>query len=152
MITPKFAPTELSYKRTITSLFPSELNGDILTSVNHRSMLAFHQENGAVMTVGVRQYDIEVPYGVLDTVGIAVTRINEKPTLRFFVNAGLYLLEPAVHKYVKAGHRTDMTDLLNTLLSHGERVISFPISEAWLDIGRPDDYEKAQAQARSEAV
>lgn len=126
------------------------MNGDILTRINHRSMLVFHQENQAAMTVGVRQYDVQVPYGVLDTDGLEVTGVNEKPLFRFFVNAGIYLLEPAIKAYVTQGERLDMTDLLSRVLADGKRVISFPISEDWLDIGQMADYEKAQAQFSKE--
>ena len=124
------------------------MNGDILTRINHRSMLEFHQENQAVVTVGVRQYDVQVPYGVLKTDGLEVKGVSEKPTFRFFVNAGIYLLEPSVRQHVQPNERLDMTDLLTRLLAAGQRVISFPISEDWLDIGQLADYEKAQAQFR----
>ena len=124
------------------------MNGDILTRINHRSMLEFHQENQAVVTVGVRQYDVQVPYGVLQTDGLEVRGVSEKPTFRFFVNAGIYLLEPSVRQHVQPNERLDMTDLLTRLLAAGQRVISFPISEDWLDIGQLADYEKAQAQFR----
>lgn len=124
------------------------MNGDILTRINHRSMLEFHQENHAAVTVGVRQYDVQVPYGVLQTDGLEVKGVNEKPTFRFFVNAGIYLLEPSVRQHVQPNERLDMTDLLSRLLAAGQRVISFPISEDWLDIGQLADYEKAQAQFR----
>jgi NDP-sugar pyrophosphorylase family protein len=123
------------------------INGDILTRVNFHSMLAFHQDNRAVMTVGVRQYGLKVPYGVVETEGVEIRRLSEKPMLRVFINAGVYLLEPRVHSYLVSGQRLDMTDLIRLLLEEGQRVISFPISEYWLDIGRPDDYENARADS-----
>ena len=126
------------------------INGDILTRVNHQSMLVFHQENRAMVTVGVRQYDVQVPYGVLETAGLDVRAVSEKPTLSFFVNAGVYLLEPVVQQYLAPGQRADMTDLLGRLLAEKHRVICFPISEYWLDIGRHADYEKAQAEFSQE--
>lgn len=128
------------------------MNGDIVTRVNHRSMLAFHQEGGAVITVGVRQYDVEVPYGVLETDGLDVRDVSEKPTLRFFVNAGIYLLGPDVRRYITHGERTDMPDLIRRVIADGQRVICFPISEYWMDIGRQVDYEKAQEQFIREAM
>jgi dTDP-glucose pyrophosphorylase/CBS domain-containing protein len=126
------------------------MNGDILTRINHRSMFVFHQENDAAVTVGVRQYDVQVPYGVLETDGLEVKAVNEKPMFRFFVNAGIYLLEPRIKRYLKRGERLDMTDLLLMVLADNQRVISFPISEDWLDIGQLADYEKAQAQFSKE--
>jgi len=124
------------------------MNGDILTRLNYQSMLVFHQENRAVATVGVRQYDFQVPYGVVETDGVHIRRLSEKPRLQFFVNAGVYLLEPAAHQYIPHQERCDMTDLIDRLLADGRPIVSFPISEYWLDIGQHADYEKAQADFR----
>ena len=121
------------------------VNGDILTTLNYQTMLEFHRENGAVMTVGVRQYEVEVPYGVVQTEGVQITKLSEKPTMRFFVNAGVYLLEPKVSRHMPARQRCDMTDLIAKLLADDERVVSFPINEYWLDIGHRDNYELARA-------
>jgi dTDP-glucose pyrophosphorylase len=121
------------------------VNGDILTDLNYRTMCDFHREHDATLTVGVRQFDIEVPYGVIDTDGVDVRQLSEKPTLRFLVNAGVYLLEPVVQSYMERGKRTDMTDMIVRLLAAKLRIISFPISEYWLDVGQHVDYQKAQA-------
>jgi len=126
------------------------INGDILARLNYRSILAFHQENKAVMTVAVRQYDLQVPYGVVETEGVIICRLSEKPTLRFFVNAGIYLLEPAVYHYFVPQHKLDMTDLITRLLAEKQRVVSFPISEYWLDVGGHADYQKAQVDFEHE--
>lgn len=120
------------------------INGDILTDVDFRSLVKFHQEHKAALTVAVRQYDFQVPYGVIDARQGIVTRLREKPTVNFLVNAGIYLLEPGVRKYIPEGTRYDMTDLINTLLENGETVVGFPIMEYWLDIGKHDDFQKAQ--------
>lgn len=120
------------------------INGDILTRVDFRSMLAYHRKHGADLTVGVRQYDLQVPYGVLECDGPRVRQVREKPTLQFLVNAGIYLLEPSVHQYIPSGQRFDMTDLIQRLLENERPVMSFPIVEYWLDIGQHDDYEQAQ--------
>lgn len=121
------------------------INGDILTKVDFRAMLKFHREHEADLTVGIRQYELQVPYGVLECDGPLIKGVHEKPTYKFFVNAGIYLLDPTAQSYIPAGERFDMTDLIETLIAAGRRVVSFPIMEYWLDIGRPDDYEKAQA-------
>ena len=78
---------------------------------------------------------------------MAIRRLSEKPTLRVFINAGVYLLEPRVHSYLVSGQRLDMPDLIRLLLEEGRHVISFPISEYWLDVGQHGDYEKARADA-----
>jgi dTDP-glucose pyrophosphorylase len=125
------------------------INGDILTRVDFRAMLAYHREHRADLTVAVRQYDLQVPYGVLECEGARVRQMREKPRYSFLVNAGIYLLEPAVCHYIPGGQRFDMTDLIQRLLDGGRPVASFPIVEYWLDIGQPVDYEQAQEDLQS---
>lgn len=122
------------------------INGDVLTRLNYQSMLAFHQDNRAMMTVAVRQYEMQVPYGVVDMDGVEISGLREKPRLRFFVNAGVYLLEPSISRHFVPGRRMDMTDLILTLLDEKQRIVSFPISEYWLDIGQHEDYQRAQTE------
>ena len=124
------------------------INGDVLTSVDFRSMLAFHRKQGADLTVGVRKYDLEVPYGVVETEGHFVRAIKEKPHLSFLINAGVYLLEPHVRRHIPEGERSDMTDLVESLLAAGQRVASFPIVEYWLDVGGHADYRRAQSDVK----
>ena len=76
------------------------INGDILTQVSFSAMFDFHQEHEAEMTVAVRKYEYQVPYGVVETEGAQISQLVEKPSYQFFVNAGIYLLEPTVHRYV----------------------------------------------------
>ena len=125
------------------------MNGDILTHVDFRAMMRFHREHAADLTVAVRQYDLEVPYGVVDCDGAVVTGLTEKPVMKCFVNAGIYLVEPKMCAYIPAGERFDMTDLIQRMLDEGRMVVSFPIREYWLDIGQFPDYEKAQADVKS---
>jgi dTDP-glucose pyrophosphorylase len=120
------------------------INGDILTQVDFRAMLAFHQENAAEMTVAVRHYEMQVPYGVVECDGARVTRVQEKPSVGYLVNAGIYLLEPSVYEFVPSGDRFNMTDLIRWLLDAGRAVVSFPVREYWLDIGEHADYVRAQ--------
>lgn len=120
------------------------INGDILTNVNFRAMLDFHREQQARLTLAVRKYDVAVPYGVVETNGARVERVVEKPVLNFFVNAGIYLLEASACALVPPGRRCDMTELIQILVERGERVVSFPVIEYWLDVGTPSDYERAQ--------
>ena len=103
------------------------LNGDVLTRVDFRAMVAFHREHAAELTVGVRQYDFQVPYGVIQCDGPRVRGIEEKPTLNFFVNAGIYLLEPSAHRSIPAAQKFDMTDLIEKLKMEGRNVVAFPV-------------------------
>ena len=120
------------------------INGDVLTQVNFRSMLAFHKENQADMTMAVRHYEFVVPFGVVDSDGVSVKGLEEKPRKSFFVNAGIYLLEPAVYEYIPHGSHFNMTELVQWLLDAGLNVVNFPVLEYWLDIGQHDDYIQAQ--------
>ena len=125
------------------------INGDILTEIDFRSMLAFHVEHAADLTVAVRAYDFQVPYGVIESDGAVVTGLQEKPLMQFFVNAGIYLLEPSVHAHIPQDEHFDMTDLIKRLLAAGRPVASFPVVEYWLDIGQHADYQRAQEDVKS---
>lgn len=127
------------------------INGDIVTRVDFPAMVDFHRANRADMTVGVRAYDVQIPFGVVETDGVRVTSVSEKPMLRQFINAGIYLLNGDVCKLVPAGEPYFMVDLIARLLAENRRVISFPIREYWMDIGRPADYERAQIDLDGEA-
>lgn len=125
------------------------INGDILTSTDFRAMYAYHQQYNADLTVAVRQYEVKVPYGVVECSGARVTQLREKPTYSFFVNAGIYLLQPEVRQFIPDFRRYDMTDLINALLQANKTVINFPVIEYWLDIGCHTDYEQAQKDVKS---
>ena len=128
------------------------INGDILTGVDFRDMLDYHQEHNAAMTVAVWKYDVNVPYGVIESDGALVQGIVEKPVLNFFVNAGIYLLEPSVFCHISGKDKLDMPDLIQFLIDDGEIVVSFPIIEYWLDIGNHSDYIKAQEDTKNGKV
>lgn len=125
------------------------MNGDILTQVNFRTMHAFHQEHKADLTVAVRRYEMQVPYGVIECEGARVRRLQEKPQVGFLVNAGIYLLEPSVYQFIPQNVSFNMTDLIQWLLDAGRNVVSFPISEYWLDIGQHADYDQAQVDIKN---
>lgn len=120
------------------------INGDILSKVNYQAMLAFHKQHEADMTIGAREYDLQVPYGVIESEDVYVKKLEEKPMLKFFVNAGIYLLEPKVYSHIPKNEYFDMTDLINRLLENNMTVVNFPIVEYWLDIGKPEDFKQAQ--------
>ncbi len=122
------------------------VNGDVLTGIDFSAMIDFHREHAAEMTVAVRRFDVPVPFGVIDSEHGYATKISEKPTLNFFVNAGIYLLQPSVQNLITPGEAFDMTDLIDRLLKAGRAVATFPIREYWLDIGQHADYERAQSE------
>ncbi|MCI0627130.1 MAG: nucleotidyltransferase family protein [Acidobacteria bacterium] len=123
------------------------MNGDILTGVRFDEMLHFHRRQQADATVGVRQYEFQVPYGVVECEEMRVMQLQEKPAFSFFINAGTYLLEPSVFEHIPEGQRFDMTDLLKVLLEKACTVAAYPIIEYWLDVGRHEDYQQAQHDA-----
>ena len=122
------------------------MNGDILTKVDFERLLNFHDENGADATMCVREYDYQIPYGVITGEDGQIISMIEKPTYQYFVNAGIYVVSPAVFRNVPQHYKIDMPDLIEQEINARKRVLMFPIHEYWLDIGRMDDFERAQAE------
>ena len=122
------------------------MNGDILTNVNYEQMFEFHELNNAIATMCIREYDIEVPYGVVNINNENICSIEEKPIHSFFVNAGIYLLDPKSIDLIPINEFYDMTSLFETLISNNERTISFPLKEYWMDVGNHSDFFKAQVE------
>ncbi|ARJ66540.1 alcohol dehydrogenase [Magnetospirillum sp. ME-1] len=119
------------------------MNGDVLTKTNFASLLDFHAEQRADATICVREYDIQVPFGVVNAEGHRMTGIVEKPTHSFLVNAGIYVIGPKVLPLLTKGQGADMPDFLNRLSESGKEVAVFPLREYWIDIGRMDDLVRA---------
>jgi dTDP-glucose pyrophosphorylase len=119
------------------------MNGDLLTNVNFEHMLDFHKSNNSKATMCVREYDIEVPYGVVEINQEEIVSIEEKPIHSFFVNAGIYLLEPECIDIIPDNEFYDMPLLFENLILNKYKTISFPLKEYWLDIGRIEDFKKA---------
>lgn len=121
------------------------MNGDVLTKVNFQRLLEFHMNNDADATMCVREYDYQIPYGVINGEGNKITSMVEKPIQRFFVNAGIYVVSSRVIKSVPKNHCIDMPTLLEQHMHERDNLLMFPIHEYWLDIGRMDDFNRAQA-------
>lgn len=121
------------------------MNGDLLTKVDFGALLRFHEDEGCLATVCVREYDFQVPFGVVSMKDHRLEEIIEKPTHRFFVNAGIYVVEPRTLARLKRGAYCDMPDLLERVRkSKPGSVGCFPVREYWIDIGRVDEYKRAQ--------
>lgn len=119
------------------------MNGDVLTKVNFQHLLDFHTEHASEATMCVREYEFQVPYGVVTVGNHDILRIEEKPVQRFFVNAGIYVLNPSAMHFIPNGQLLDMTTLLQRVVDANMRTAVFPIREYWLDIGQPDDFKRA---------
>jgi dTDP-glucose pyrophosphorylase len=122
------------------------MNGDILTKISFEKLLQFHQAQGAIATMAVREYDFQVPYGVVKTDGTQIQSIEEKPVHKFFVNAGIYALSPAALDYLPSESFFDMPTLFEKIISGGRAAVAYPLREYWLDIGRLDEFERAQQE------
>lgn len=120
------------------------MNGDLLTRLDYRKLLDFHEQSQAIATMCVREYEHQVPYGVIESNGSCITSITEKPIQHFFINAGIYLLSPELVRSVTPGTRIDMPTLLQQAIDQCQHVSMFPIHEYWLDIGRMEDFRRAQ--------
>ncbi|MDP3625766.1 MAG: nucleotidyltransferase family protein [Hydrogenophaga sp.] len=125
------------------------MNGDLLTRVDYRGLLEFHAQQNSIATMCVREYKHQVPYGVVQAQGAKVVSMVEKPTQKFFVNAGIYVLSPELLSGVQPGKRIDMPTVLEEAIRNQQTVSMFPVHEYWLDIGRMEDFQRAQEQIRS---
>lgn len=122
------------------------MNGDILTKINFENLISYHNETNSLATICVREYDFQVPYGVVNiNQDGKVKEIVEKPIHSFFISAGVYMLSPEILHQIEADIFLDMPILLKKCISNEQRISSFPIKEYWVDIGKMDDYEKANS-------
>jgi len=119
------------------------VNGDILTKASFAEMVHRHIESGADITVGAVPYRFQVAYGVLDCEDSRVCGIREKPEIVLETFAGITVLSPSAIDHIPQGQFFHMTDLIQHLATNGSRVVRHPISEFWIDIGRYDEYERA---------
>lgn len=119
------------------------MNGDLLTNINFAHMMEYHLSNNAMATMGVRKYDFQVPYGVVNIKNENILSIKEKPIHQFFVSGGIYVLNPGVLEYIPDNEFYDMPTLFEKIIDNKQKSISFPIHEYWLDIGKIEEFERA---------
>lgn len=119
------------------------VNGDILLAASPSAMLEHHVSHGADLTVGAKVVETEVPYGVIETDGLSIRAIAEKPTYQHLVSAGIYVLEPRVIMSLPRGRYVDMPEVVQEVALGGSAQV-FPLFEDWLDIGRPSDLSNAK--------
>ena len=121
-------------------------NGDVLTDINYTSILDFHLTNQAKATMAIREHEWQNPYGVVTIQGEDIVGYAEKPIVKSFINAGVYVINPECLSELEYGTYCDMPTLFSILREKGDRIIAFPIHEPWLDIGRPIDLQAANLQ------
>ncbi len=122
------------------------MNGDILTAVDFGEMLHFHLDNKALATMALHEYSFQVPYGVARVEDHRLVGITEKPIHHHFINAGIYVLDPRALDRIPKETVFDMPDLFRCLIAEGQTTVAFPIREYWLDIGQPQDLQKAEIE------
>lgn len=122
------------------------MNGDLLTKVNFQHLLDFHVEHQAKGTMCVREYDLQIPFGVVKIDNHRIRSIDEKPMHRFFVNAGIYVLEPDMLDIIPRNSYFNMTSMFEEIIKCDYETAVFPIREYWLDIGQVNDLEKARLE------
>jgi dTDP-glucose pyrophosphorylase len=119
------------------------MNGDVLTKIDFEQLLNFHLEEGGEATVCTRPYNFQVPFGVIKTDGQHIISIEEKPIQKFFVNAGIYVLNPSILNIVDGKNHLDMPQLLEKILEDERQVNMFPVHENWIDIGQMEQFNQA---------
>ncbi|PUE64458.1 nucleotidyltransferase family protein [Arcobacter caeni] len=122
------------------------MNGDLLTNVNFEHLHDYHLENSSIATMCVREYDFQVPYGVVKVDDNKILSIEEKPIHKFFISAGIYMLSSESLDYIPQNEFYDMPTLFEKLINESKNTISFPLREYWLDIGRIEEYKKANEE------
>lgn len=126
------------------------MNGDLITKVDFQHLIEYHLEQQAKATVCVRQYETQVPFGVLNLDSdYNIKTIEEKPVQHFFVNAGIYILDPSVLELITYNQPYDMPIILQNLIKSNQKVCAFPIMEYWMDIGRVADFERANSEYKN---
>ncbi len=119
------------------------INGDILTGLDLKQLVAFHSKHNSKGTLCVREHRESIPFGVVLTDGIQLSEIEEKPEYSYMVNAGIYMIDPILIELINENQVTDMPSLLSTAKSSGHTIHVCPIHEYWIDVGRPATLEQA---------
>lgn len=121
------------------------INGDVLTSIDYDRLLDFHVKSKKEITVCSAKYEIPLEYGTLDIKDGGLIGLHEKPIKKYFINAGIYVIEPSVIQSIQTEGKFDMTDLLMNYINKKSTAV-FPLHEQWIDIGNHKDFEKANKE------
>ena len=122
------------------------MNGDLLTKVNFKQLLEFHIQQQAQATMCIRENDFKVPYGVVKIDDNQFVSLDEKPVQHFFVNAGIYVLNPCALALIPESIYFDMPWLFEKLRQKNQKTLVFPVREYWIDIGHTDDLQRANGE------
>lgn len=120
------------------------LNGDLLTDLDLRAFVQYHRRHGDALTVGVTEKPVKVDLGVIDTEGDRICGFREKPTFSYEVSMGIYCMEPEILEYIPKGVPFGFDDLMYRMIDQEKPVRVFRHKGLWVDVGRPEDFHKAQ--------
>lgn len=119
-------------------------NGDVLTTLDFAELIAFHKKQGAIATIATHKRKVDINFGVVELDGDhSLSGYSEKPTIDYLVSMGVYIFEPRILDYIPKGEYLDLPDLIHRLIDSGEKVSGYVFRGYWEDLGRPDDYERA---------
>ena len=121
-------------------------NGDVITDIRYGELLDFHLRYAAAATMAVRVHEWQHPFGVVQTQGVEIVGFEEKPIARSHINAGVYALDPSALNVLSADAHCDMPALFERLQAQAKRTVAYPMHEPWLDVGKPDDLKRANAE------
>jgi NDP-sugar pyrophosphorylase family protein len=123
------------------------MNGDVLTTLDFSDLVTYHKRNGAIATIALNKRDVKIDFGVVELADSnSIVEYNEKPKIDYLVSMGVYVFDPKVLEYIRPNEYLDFPDLIKELISNGETVKGYTYDGYWLDIGRPDDYERANRE------
>jgi len=124
------------------------INGDTLTDLNFLELVNYHKRNGALVTIALKRREVHIDFGVVELDDSHLVReYIEKPVISHTVSMGVYVFEPRVLDYIPPGESLDFPDLIRRLLARGEPVGGFVCDNYWWDMGRPEDFRKANEEA-----
>ena len=121
-------------------------NGDVITDIRYGELLDFHTRHAAAATMAVRVHEWKHPFGVVQTKGVEIVGFEEKPVARSHINSGGYALDPDALSVLSDNAHCDMPTLFERLQAKAKRTVAYPMHEPWLDVGRPDDLNRANAE------
>ncbi len=119
------------------------MNSDLFTNINYEDFYLHFKEHDAEMSVAAVPYTVSVPYGIFDLSGREIQGLREKPTYNYYANAGIYLIKKSALEEIPEDTFFNATDLIEKLIAEGKKVIRFPLNGTWIDIGNPQEYQKA---------
>lgn len=123
------------------------MNGDILSTIDYSNLVNYHKKNESTATIALKRRDIKIDFGIVEMDDSNVIKnYIEKPTIDYLVSMGIYVFEPEILEYITLNEKLDFPDLIKQLISNGETINGYVYDGYWLDIGRPDDYERANRE------